>query len=283
MADTLTLNNAMTMNTAIVPAAERKLKNRVSFWTAVQNVFTFAYRTLIKATRNPETFMDVTIMPIMFTLVFTFLFGGSVSGSIAGYLPIIIPGILIQTFVTSCSAVGVQMREDMDKSITNRFKSMPIARIAPLAGALIADIVRFLIAGIVIFTMGAIMGYRPEAGILAVVVSILFMTLIAWCLSWLFSFVALSVRSTTAASTTGMLIMFPLCFLSNAFVPSEALPGVLKFFAEHINPVSKTVSAVRQILSSGTVGTDFWLALVSVLVLLVVFIPLTLKVYMRKG
>jgi ABC-2 type transport system permease protein len=225
--------------------------------------------------------MDVTVMPIMFTLVFTFLFGSSVSGSIASYLPIIIPGILIQTFITSCSAVGVQMREDTDKSITNRFKSMPIARIAPLAGALMADIVRFLIGGAVIFTVGATMGYRPH--IWAIVASILFMTLIAWCLSWLFTFVALSVRSSTAASTTGMLIMFPLCFLSNAFVPSDALPGVLKFFAEHINPVSRAVNAVRQILSSGTAGSDFWMALVSVLVVLAVFIPLTLQVYKRKG
>jgi ABC-2 type transport system permease protein len=274
--------NAMT-GTAIIPATERELKNRVSFGFAVQNTFTFAYRTLIKTIRNPETLMDVTVMPIMFTLVFTFLFGGSVSGSVAGYLPIIIPGILIQTFITSCSAVGVQMREDMDKSITNRFKSMPIARIAPLAGALVADIARFLIGGTVIFAMGAIMGYRPEAGILAVAASILFMTLIAWCLSWMFTFVALIVRSSTAASTAGMLIMFPLCFLSNAFVPSEALPGALKFFAEHINPVSKAVSAVRQILSSGTVGTDFWMALASVLVVLMVFIPLTMKVYKKKG
>ncbi|GHU60306.1 transport permease protein [Clostridia bacterium] len=270
-------------NTAIIPAAERNLKNRVSFGFALRNTLTFAYRTLIKTIRNPETLMDVTVMPIMFTLVFTFLFGSSVSGSVASYLPIIIPGILIQTFMTSCSAVGVGMREDTDKSITNRFKSMPIARIAPLAGALIADIARFIIGGIVIFTVGAVMGYRPAAGILAVVASILFMTLIAWCLSWLFTFVALSVRSTAAASTTGMLIMFPLCFLSNAFVPSDALPGVLKFFAEHINPVSKAVNAVRQILDSGTVGTDFWMAIVSVFVVLAVFIPLTLKVYKRKG
>jgi ABC-2 type transport system permease protein len=127
------------------------------------------------------------------------------------------------------------------------------------------------------------MGYRPEAGFLSVVASILFMTLIAWCLSWLFTFVALSVKSSAAASTTGMLIMFPLCVLSNAFVPSDALPGALKFFAEHINPVSKAVMAVRQVLSSGTIGTEFWLSLVSVLVLLAISIPLTLKTYTKKG
>jgi ABC-2 type transport system permease protein len=269
-------------NIMILPATDRELKNHVSIGTAIQNTLTFAYRTLIKALRNPESFMDVTLMPIMFTLVFTFLFGNSVSGSIAGYLPIIIPGILIQTFVTSCSAVGVQMREDMDKSITNRFKSMPVARIAPLAGALVADLVRFAIAGIVIFTMGLILGYRPESGILGVIAVIAFMMLIAWCLSWVFAFVAMSVRSTTAASTAGMLIMFPLTFLSNAFVPSEALPGALRFFADHINPLSKAVNAVRQILSAGTVGSEFWLALISSFVLLVVFIPLTIKVYTKK-
>jgi ABC-2 type transport system permease protein len=270
-------------NTAISPANQRELENRVSFSTAIRQTMTFAYRTLIKMIHNPESLMDITIMPIMFTLLFTFLFGGAISGSTADYLPIIIPGILIQAFVTSCSAVGVQMREDMDKSITSRFKSMPIARIAPLAGVLIADLVRFAIGGITIFTMGAILGFRPEAGLLAVASSILFMMAVAWCLSWMFAYVAMNSKSAAVASTAGMLIMFPLTFLSNAFVPTESMPKALNFFATKINPLSKAVTAVRQLLSQGTIGTDFWLALAGSLVILVIFVPLTLLVYKRKG
>ena len=269
-------------NTAIIPASERTLKNRVSFGTAIQNTLTFSYRALIKMVHNPESLMDITVMPIMFTLLFTFLFGGAVSGSIADYLPIIIPGILIQAFVTSCSAVGVQMREDMDKSITSRFKSMPIARIAPLAGVLIADLARFALGGIVIFTMGVILGFRPESGLFGIAASILFMMAIAWCLSWMFAFVAMSAKSASVASTAGMLIMFPLTFLSNAFVPTESLPLALRFFTDHINPLSKAVTAVRQLLSQGTAGADFWLAFAVAIVILVVFAPWALRVYMRK-
>lgn len=266
---------------AIIPAHERELKNRVDLGTAVKNTLTFAYRTLLKVFHSPENLMDVTFMPILFTLTFTFLFGGAISGNIAGYLPIIIPGILTQTFITSCGNAGTQLREDADKSISNRFKSMPIARISPLAGVLTADLVRYAIAGAVVFIVGAIIGYRP--GFLSIVASIGFMMVVAWCLSWLFSFVAMTVKSVSAASMSAMIIMFPLTFLSNAFVPTKTMPGAIRFFAENINPVSKAVTAVREILENGTIGADFWLALVASLVILAVFVPLTLWTYKRNA
>jgi len=265
----------------IIPATERNLKNRVDFGLAIKNTFTFAYRALLKAVHNPESFMDITIMPIMFTLLFTYLFGGAIAGSIANYLPIIVPGILIQTLVTSCGTSGTQLREDTEKSITNRFKSMPVAQISPLTGALTSDLIRYAIAGIIVFAVGAILGYRP--GILAIIACIAFMMLIAWCLSWLFAFIAMSVKSVSTASTLALLIMFPLTFLSNAYVPTDTLPNWLRFFADKINPLSRAVTAVRQILSTSTVGAEFWYALLAALIILIVFIPLTLRVYKRKG
>lgn len=270
-------------NIAIIQVSERKLKNYVDIKTTINNTFTFAYRALLKTFYSEHDFMDITIMPVMFTLVFAFLFGGAISGGIANYLPIIIPGILIQTFLTSCSSAGVQLREDMDKSTTNRFKSMPIAQIAPIAGILTADFVRFAIAGVITFAVGYIIGYRPEAGIWAVVFCILFAMFIAWCLSWLFAFIGLSAKSASTASTLGFVIMLPLTFLSNAFVPTETMPGWLRFFAEHINPLTKAISAVRQMLTYGTVGSDFWFALLGALVILILFVPLTLRRYMKKA
>jgi ABC-2 type transport system permease protein len=268
---------------AITPAIERQLKNHVDFGFAVRNTFTFAYRSIIKALRNLESFMDITAMPIMFTLMFTFLFGNSISGSVENYLPIVIPGILIQTCVTACGTAGTQLREDTDKSVTARFSSMPIARISPLAGVLTADLLRYAIAGVIVFIMGAILGFRPEAGILAIAAAIAFMMVIGWCLSWLFAFTALSAKSAATASGLAMVIMFPLTFLSNAYVPTDAMPSALGFFAEHINPVSKAVAAVRQMLAYGTIGADFWLALAGALVILVIFIPLTLRTYRRSA
>ncbi|MCA9832658.1 MAG: ABC transporter permease [Thermomicrobiales bacterium] len=254
-----------------------------SLVTSIRETLIFAYRSTIKSLRTPESFLDITLMPVMFTLMFTFLFGGAVAGSIKDYLPIIIPGILIQTGVTSSSTAGTQLREDADKAVANRFKAMPITRISPLAGTLTADILRYTIAGSIVFIMGYILGFRPDAGFWTVPVSILFMTAIGWCLSWMFSFFALSASSTATAASYGMIIMFPLTFLSNAFVDTSTMPHALGYFAEHINPISHTIAAVRELLMQGTIGSNFWSAIAGVLVILAIFVPLTLRKYTRRG
>lgn len=122
-------------NTTILPPAERRLKNHTSFSQSVRNSLTMAYRGLLKIRRTPEQLFDVTLQPIIFTLMFTYIFGGAISGDVVSYLPVIIPGILVQTVITTSIVTGVQLREDMDKGVFDRFKSLPIARIAPLAGA----------------------------------------------------------------------------------------------------------------------------------------------------
>ncbi|MDR3314478.1 MAG: ABC transporter permease [Oscillospiraceae bacterium] len=270
-------------NATITPVSQRNLKNRVRLGVTIQNAFTLAYRAVLKMLHSPESFADVAFMPIMFTLLFTFVLGGAISGNIPQYLPIIIPGILLQTFVTSCSSAGTQLREDVDKGITNRFQSMPIARIAPLAGILIADLVRYVLAGIIVFIMGAILGYRPAAGIPAMVFSVLLMMVVAWCLSWLFAFIGMIVKSAGTVSMLSMLVMFPLVYLSNALVPAETLPGWLQFFVLHINPLSRVVTAVREMLAFGTIGADFWFSLLGALILLAIFAPLTTIAYKRRA
>ncbi len=129
----------------------------------VRQSFTMAYRGLVKIRRTPEQLFDVTLMPIVFTVMFTYIFGGAISGDVGSYLPVIIPGILVQTAITSSIVTGVQLREDMDKGVFDRFRSLPIARIAPLAGALLADTVRYAIATTITFVVGIVMGLRPPA------------------------------------------------------------------------------------------------------------------------
>ncbi len=142
------------MTAQIVPGAQRRLKNRVTLRMTISNSLTMAYRNLLLIRRTPQQLFDVTIQPILFTLMFVYLFGGAISGSVSGYLPIIIPGILAQTALTASMATGVQLREDMDKGVFYRFKSMPIARIAPLTGPLLADVVRYAIATSLTFRHG---------------------------------------------------------------------------------------------------------------------------------
>ena len=269
-------------NTTIIPALDRELKNHTSFYALVRNSFTMAYRGLLKVKRTPEQLIDVTVQPILFTLMFTYLFGGAISGDIASYLLILIPGILVQTVITGSTVTGVQIREDMDKGVFDRFKSLPIARIAPLAGALLADTIRYAIATILTFATGYVLGYRPEAGIGGVVAGGLLVILVAWSISWIFAFFGVIARSASSVQGISFLILFPLTFLSNAFVPVETLPTWLQWFV-NANPISHLISAVRQFANLGTIGNDFWLSIVGAIAIVAIFAPLTVRAYMRKA
>jgi ABC-2 type transport system permease protein len=265
----------------IVPGERRTLKNRVSLQMSISNSLTMAYRNLILIRRTPQQLFDVTIQPILFTLMFAFLFGGAISGNVSNYLPIIIPGILATTALTASMATGVQLREDMDKGVFYRFKSMPIARIAPLTGPLLADMVRYFIATALTMFMGYLLGFRwvsAEGALLAGALSIFS----AWCLSWVFGLLGVLMKTAQAVQGISSAILFPLSFLSGAFVPTGTLPWWLQDFV-NINPLTYVVSAVRQLFNQGTIGTDFWLSLVGSVVLVLIFAPLTLRAYMRKA
>jgi ABC-2 type transport system permease protein len=270
----------MTVVTAArIPA---NLKNHVSVGQTVRNTFTMAYRGLLKVRRTPEQLIDVTIQPIIFTLMFTYLFGGAIAGSIANYLPVIIPGILVQTVITGSVTTGVQLREDMDKGVFDRFKSLPIARIAPLAGALVADTVRYAIATTLTLVMGVILGWRPGGGFGFVVLAGILVIVCAWALSWIFAFFGVVARSASSVQGISFLVLFPLTFLSNAFVPVKTLTPWLQWFV-NANPVSHLITAIRDLANNGSVTGDLWLALLGAAVVLAVFAPLTVRAYMRKA
>jgi len=266
---------------AMMTADESKLSNKSSFKQTVQNSFTMAYRGLLKIRRTPEQLFDVTLQPIIFTLMFTYIFGGAISGNVQNYLPVIIPGILVQTVISTSVVTGVQLREDMDKGVFDRFKSLPIARIAPLSGALLADTIRYTIATVLTFVMGYIMGYRPEGGLGYVVIAGLLVIVCSWCVSWIFAFFGVIARTASSVQGISMIILFPLTFLSNAFVPADTMPNWLQWFVK-INPVSHLVTAVRDLTNSGTMGWDLTISLIGAVVIVVIFAPLTVRAYMRR-
>jgi ABC-2 type transport system permease protein len=266
----------------IIPASERQLINRTGFGQTVRDSLTMAYRGLLKVRHTPEQLIDVTLQPILFTLMFAYLFGGAISGSVGSYLPVLIPGILAQTILTGSVAIGVLLREDMDKGVFDRFKSLPIARIAPLAGALIADTIRYAIITILTFAMGYIMGFNPAGGFLSVLGASVFVILFAWCLSWIFAFFGVIARTASSVQGFSFLVLFPLTFLSNAFVPVNTLPEWLKWFV-NVNPVSHLITAIRDIINQGVIGADFWLSVLGAIVVVAIFAPLTVAAYMRKA
>ncbi|WP_127586953.1 ABC transporter permease [Paenibacillus koleovorans] len=259
----------------------RPLKNHTSFGQSLRNSLTMAYRGLLKIRRTPEQLFDVTLQPIIFTLMFTYIFGGAISGDVSSYLPVIIPGILVQTVITTSIVTGVQLREDMDKGVFDRFKSLPIARIAPLAGALLADTIRYTIATVLTFTMGYLMGYRPDGGLDHVALAAILVIFCSWAISWIFAFFGVISRTASSVQGISMLVLFPLTFLSNAFVPVETMPGWLQWFVK-LNPISHLISAVRELTNSGTVGWDLVISLIGAGVIVAVFAPITVKAYMRR-
>jgi len=257
------------------------LKKYTSFSQTIRNSLTMAYRGLLKIRRTPEQLFDVTLQPIIFTLMFTYIFGGAISGDVQSYLPVIIPGILVQTVITTSIVTGVQLREDMDKGVFDRFKSLPIARIAPLAGALLADTVRYTIATILTFSMGYIMGYRPEGGLEYVAIAGLLVIVCSWAISWIFAFFGVIARTASSVQGISMIVLFPLTFLSNAFVPVKTMPDWLQWFV-NINPISHLVTAVRDLANTGTIGSDLAISLIGAAVIVAIFAPLTVRAYMRR-
>ncbi len=275
--------SALSVNSpAITPPSERNLRNHVSIRQSFANSLTMAYRGVLKIKRTPEQLFDVTLQPIIFTVMFAYLFGGAISGSVEQYLPALIPGILVQTVITTSVVTGVQLREDMDKGVFDRFKSLPIARIAPLAGALLADTIRYAIATTITFAVGFLMGYHPKAGFGFVVLAGMLVIISSWAISWIFAFFGVIARTASSVQGISFLILFPLTFLSNAYVPVDTLPGWLQTFV-NINPVSHLVTAVRDLANNGTFGADGWLALLGAGVIVLVFAPLTVRAYMRKA
>src|SRR3984957_588902 len=261
-------------------AAVVRARPRNTITETLSQTLIMAWRALKKMRRNPEQFFDVTLQPLLFTAMFAYIFGGAISGNVHSYLPLLIPGIVAQTVLTTCMSTGVQLREDMEKGVFDRFKALPISRIAPLAGPMVADLVRYLIAAGLTFVMGVIIGYRPGGDVLGVVGAIALAMFTGWALAWIFTFIGTIAKSARAVQGISFLFLFPLTFLSNAFVPVSSLPGWLAAFVK-VNPVSHLVSATRALANQGAVTSQAGWTLLAGLVVIAIFAPLSVWSYRR--
>jgi ABC-2 type transport system permease protein len=260
--------------------AVARARQHISLAETISQTLSMAWRALKKMRRNPEQFFDVTLQPLLFTAMFAYIFGGAIAHSVQNYLPLLIPGIVAQTVLTCCMATGVQLREDMEKGVFDRFKALPIARIAPLAGPMVADLVRYLIAAGLTFVMGVIIGYRPGGGVLGVLGAIALAMFTGWALAWIFTWIGTIARNARSVQGISMLILFPLTFLSNAFVRVSTLPRALADFV-NVNPVSYLVSAGRDLANQGVITADVGWTLLAGLVVIAIFAPLSVRSYKR--
>ena len=261
-------------------AAVAAARPRVSLGETLAQTLIMAWRALKKMRRNPEQLFDVTVQPLLFTAMFAYIFGGAISGNVHAYLPQLIPGIVAQTVLTTCMATGVQLREDMEKGVFDRFKALPMARIAPLAGPMVADLVRYLIAAGLTFVTGVIIGYRPGGGVFGVLGAMLLAIFTGWSLAWIFTWIGTIAKSASSVQGMSMLFLFPLTFLSNAFVPVTTLPTWLADFVK-VNPVSHLVSATRSLANNGTVSGEAGWTLLACVAVIAVFAPISVRSYRK--
>jgi oleandomycin transport system permease protein len=253
---------------------------RVSPAAGLRHGFTITWRNLMRIKRSPESLLDLTLQPIIFIVLFVYLFGGAVAGSQHAYLQYLLPGLLVQTVVFASAGTGIGLADDITKGIFDRFRTLPIARWAPLFGTILSDIIRYVVTVVVVLGFGMILGYRPEGGVVGAVAASALVLGFAFALCWVIVLVALFVRKPQQVQGFIFPVMFPLTFGSNAFVQTSTLPGWLQSWV-HVNPVTHLVNATRDLLAGSNPGTELVWSLGWMVGLVAVFAPLAVAKYRR--
>ena len=224
----------------------------------IRDSWTEAMRHLRAVPRNPELLVFATVQPIMFVVLFVYVFGGSVDVPI-DYEQYVIPGIFAQTVLFNSSFTGVGVADDLSKGIIDRLRSLPMYASAVLIGRTLSDIVRNIITFIVMFSVAYAVGFRIEGSLLEAVAATLLMFAFSYAFSWVQAWIGLSVGSVEAANSAGFIWMFPLTFVSSAFVDVNQMPGWLQPIARN-NPFTVLTNACRSLYNGVDAGSDLWVA-----------------------
>jgi oleandomycin transport system permease protein len=233
--------------------------------------------------RTPEQLIDVTIQPIIFLLLFVYVFGGALGdGSRHDYLQFLVPGLLAQGIAMGSIALGQNLNADIEKGVFDRFRSLPIARSAPLVGAVLADFFRYLILCVIYLGFGYVLGFRVETGMLPAIGAVALSIAFALSFCWISVWVGMVARSSGAVQGIMFLMIFPLAFGSNVYVDPSTMPGWLQGFV-HVNPMSQLAGAVRGLTIGGTTASHVAWTLLWMAILLAVFVPLALRAYRRRA
>jgi ABC-2 type transport system permease protein len=249
--------------------------------SALSNALVFGWRAVLKFKHVPEQLSDLVMTPIMFTLLFTFVFGGALAGSPGGYLQVFLPGILVQTVMFNAVYSGMGLSTDLGKGLFDRFRSLPIWSLSPFAGLMVGDVLRHTIAGAIILTIGLLLGYRPEAGVVGVIGAFALLIVIGFGTGWIFIVLGLLIRTPMTVMTIGFTFMVPLIFASNIMVDPATMPAWLRAFVE-VNPVSLMTSAMRGLMA-GTATLELIVhALIAPVAITLVLAPVTIWLYRKQ-
>lgn len=257
------------------------LRSRSRPVSALSAVATLGWRALLKIKHVPFQLFDVTVTPIMFTLLFTYIFGGALAGSPREYIQYLLPGILVQTVVFITVYTGVGLNTDIHKGLYDRFRSLPIWQPAPLFGALAGDVLRYSMASLVILIVGLILGFRPQGGVMGVVLTMALVLVFAFALSWLWIIVGMLVRTAESVMTTSFVFLMPLTFASDIFVQLSTMPRWLQVIVG-ANPVTHLAHASRALMHGEPALGATVKVLVASAVIVAVAAPVAMRLYRRE-
>jgi oleandomycin transport system permease protein len=248
---------------------------------AARHGLTLAWRNLLKLQHSPDKLLDVVLMPITFVLVFVFLFGKAVAGDWHAYLQFVLPGIAVQALMFASMGTALALNSDLRTGIFDRLRSLPIARSAPLTGHLLGDLVKDLASLVLVFAFGAVLGFRTHGSPLAVLAGGGLIMLFAFSIGWIAALVGMLARSPGSVQGFAFLLIFPLTFGSNVFVPTVELPGWLQAWVR-VNPVTQVSDAARGLLQGLPLGNSLTASLLWTAGILAVFAPLAVQTYRRR-
>ena len=248
----------------------------------MRNTFTLTWRSVLKIRTNMEDVIGLSLQPIMFLVLFTYVFGGAIAhGSTHAYLEYELPGLLVMTVVFATLGTGLMLNQDISSGVFDRFRSLPIARWAPLGGAVLGDMVRYAISVAITLGFGMILGFRVTTNVISVLGGCLLLLTFALAMCWVSALIGLLVKTPQGVQVFGFLVFFPLVFGSNLLVPTATMPGWLQAFVK-VNPMTSLTDAVRGLFTGGPTGTAVIHSLLWALGIFIVFAPLAVRVYRRK-
>ena len=265
-----------------VSTAQPVRSDRSSLRWTISDVLTMARRNLLALVRIPTSLVFAVIQPIMFVLLFRYVFGGEIKIPGILFVNYLIPGILVQTTMFGAVGTAIGLAEDLHRGLIERFRALPMARMAVLAGRTVSDLVRNVGVLLVITGVGFAIGFRPHGGILDYIAACLLMLTFAYCVSWGFAFIGLAAPNSETAQAISFPVIFPLTFASSIFVQVGSMPGWLRPFANN-QPVSQVTDAVRGLMLGTPTGSSVWVALAWSVGAILVLGPLATSRYRKAA
>ena len=245
----------------------------------VSDTLVLAERNLVRLPRSPDLLLAFTVQPIMFVLLFVYVLGGAISTpGYDDYVDFLIPGIIVQNVAFGGFTTALGLNEDLKKGLIDRFRSLPMARPAVLAGRTLADVVTNVLTLVTLLVTGLIVGFTFDATAGEIALGVVLLLVFGYAFSWVFALLGMLVSSPESANAVGFTVIFPLTFISSAFVPVESMPSALQWFAE-VNPFTVVVDAMRALWLDAPAGDAIWGAFAWSAVILAIFAPLAVRRY----